>query len=593
MLEKIRHTLASPHNLFGLLLLGLLCGLFAGVMILLFRLSIEVPQWLLFAEQGIDAYESLPGWARILLPTGGGVLIGLLFHFADPDSRKVGIVHIMERLAYFQGHLPWRNALLQFIGGALSIISGHSVGREGPSAHLGAAAASLPGQWLRLPNNTFRVLIACGTATAVGVAFHTPLAGVIFAMEVVMMEYRISAFTPVIFAAAVGTILVYLGWEPLAHWLNLNDAGLLQEGVLRSVGADLHLHGSVLDYIWIISLGLGIGLLATLFTRALIFFARHSQAWPVLPRLSLAGFLVGLCGYMVPEVMGIGYDTMNAALAPQQGELAGRALILALLLIAAMKLLATTLGLGLGLPGGLIGPTLVIGATAGSAFGLLGEAWLGAPLSPAGTYALLGMAAMMGAVLQAPLAAITAVLELTGNVKLILPGLLIIAVANVLARSRPWATDSVFLEIMRARGLDYRHDPLAQWLRSVGVASAMERQFRQINAPLSRAQAEAILQQRPHWLVLGASKQQPMSLLPGADLQRYLQDTDAALIDLQTIPAKRRQLARVNEQADLQEALEVMEKENVDALAVTHPRHGRVYGILTREMLETHYRWRC
>jgi CIC family chloride channel protein len=121
-----------------------------------------------------------------------------LFHIVGQGTVQTGVVHVMERLAYHQGCLPLRNAIMQFLGAVLCLITGQSLGREGPAVHLGAASGSLMAQRLRLSNNSIRTLVACGTAAAIHASFNTPMAGVVFAMEVVMMEYTIAGFTPVI-----------------------------------------------------------------------------------------------------------------------------------------------------------------------------------------------------------------------------------------------------------------------------------------------------------------------------------------------------------------------------------------------------------
>jgi CIC family chloride channel protein len=164
----------------------------------------------------------------------------------------MGVIHVMERLAYQEGYLPAKQAMMQFIGGAIAIISGHSVGREGPSIHLGSAAASLLGQWLRLPNNSIRTLVACGASAAIAASFNAPLAGVIFAMEVVKMEYTISGFTPVILAAVSATVLNRLVFESLPTF----------------VVPELVLH-SFWELGVIVGMGIGIGALAAGFTSLL------------------------------------------------------------------------------------------------------------------------------------------------------------------------------------------------------------------------------------------------------------------------------------------------------------------------------------
>jgi len=163
-LEKKRLWLATIDTLPQLALIGLVCGIFSGIVIIAFRLLIESTQAGLLPMGDPENYEALSPLMRLLIAIIGALLVGLIFNVIAKQTRQVGVVHILERLAYHQGRLPWANAVWQFVGGALSIISGHSVGREGPGIHLGATTGSLMGQSLRLPDNSTRILVSCGAA---------------------------------------------------------------------------------------------------------------------------------------------------------------------------------------------------------------------------------------------------------------------------------------------------------------------------------------------------------------------------------------------------------------------------------------------
>ena len=163
-LERTRLRLARPDALLTLSALGLLTGLAAGGVILLFRLLVEGSQDVLLPGSGPENYEELAGWARLALPVAGGVALALMFRWTARGLYRLGVAAVMERMAYHQGHLSLRGLLLQFAGAAIAIVAGHSVGREGPHVYLGAAAGSLLGQRMGLPNNAIRTLVGCGTA---------------------------------------------------------------------------------------------------------------------------------------------------------------------------------------------------------------------------------------------------------------------------------------------------------------------------------------------------------------------------------------------------------------------------------------------
>jgi len=565
LLERIRLKLANVDALLLLSFLGLISGLLAGAVILAFRFAIEASQGSFLAVN--DHYEVLSWQIRLLLPIAGGIVIGLILKALSKELRMVGVVHVLERLNYHEGQLPWRNAVLQFVGAAISIISGHSVGREGPGVHLGAASGSLLGQSLHLPNNSTRTLVACGCAAAIAASFNTPLAGVIFAMEVIMMEYTIASFTPVILAAVSATVLTRLVY-----------------GVDPAFSVPLFELASLLEMPWIVVMGIVIGGLAALFNTLL----KHASGWlsqsSILLRCSLAGVITGLIALVFPQIMGIGYDTVTAAMLGQLGI--G---LLAGILVA--KLLATTASIGLGIPGGLIAPVLFIGAIAGGILGAIGQIVLPDTSAGVGLYVMLGMAAMMAATLQAPLAALMALLELTGNPNIILPGMLAV-IAATLTSSELFGREGVFVMLLRSRGLDYRSDPVAQTLRRIGVTSQMSQDFARHGQFLPNANAAEFLANSPRWIIVEIDSK-PVALLAVGDLQRYLEDPELdrdADIDLLEIPAERLQITGINRRATLQEALQQLDREQAEALYVWRTGISQAHhieGIITRATIHT------
>ena len=216
LLRQLRLQLAQSDALPLLALLGAFAGLLTSGTILLFRLAIEVPLDSALPGQHHEYFESLPAWLRFTLPMAGAMLTALIFMGFSQQSRIVGISHVLERIKHHQGYMPASNFLAQFLGGILSAISGQSTGREGPAVHLGAATGSIMGRKFGLPSNHVQLLLACGVAAAISASFNTPIAGVIFAMEVIVMGYSFISLIPVILASVTGALLtraVY-GSEP-------------------------------------------------------------------------------------------------------------------------------------------------------------------------------------------------------------------------------------------------------------------------------------------------------------------------------------------------------------------------------------------
>ncbi|MEZ5478791.1 MAG: chloride channel protein [Thiolinea sp.] len=564
LMDQLRLRLANPEAVMLLSLLGAATGLLTALLISMFRFLLEWSQQLMFLSERVDDFESLPWYLQLLLPIAGGLLLAILFQSVTQAYRQVGVLHVIERMQYHQGRMPWPNMVMQFIGAALAILSGHSVGREGPSVHMGGYSGSWLAQSLRLPNNSTRTLVACGTAAAIGASFYTPLAGIIFAMEVILQQYTVQGFIPVILAAVSGTYL---------------SLTLMEDEIFF----DFNLSSSNIGYDWplVMLLGISIGVLSTLFNVILIHLTRHTAKTPIWARFTLAGLLMGCIAWWVPQTMGIGYDTLDKVLNAQLGLE-----MMAVILLA--KFLATLACLGLGIPGGVIGPLMFIGSLAGGVLVTLSlHLDIGALIPSEPTlYPLLGMGAMFAASLQAPLAGLTAVMELSGNADIILPAMLAIVSAS-LTNKVIFHHDSLFLSLLRARGLDHATSPVMQRLRSIGVASMMNRSFSLCENQLSLQAARVLLNRGIQWLVITDKERQPREMVRALDLQSFIEThPDADTVTLTEIPGKRLQLAALSVRASLQEGLDLLDAKAAEALYLHRERGGVIYGVITRSRIE-------
>ena len=576
-LESFRRQLANVDALPQLCVLGLVSGVITGAVMVAFRLLLEAGAALYMPDGDPEAFEGLTPWLRALLPIMAVTLIGLLLYRQRSTARKLGVSHVIERLTYHQGRFPLRNWLNQWWVGVVSVLGGLSAGREGPAIHLGAAASSGLGLKLRLPNNSLRVLVACGTAAGISASFNTPIAGVIFAMEVVMMEYTLMSFMPVILASTMGALVaqVMYGNEP---------AFRIPEVAL----------GSLMNLPWIVVIGLVIGLMAGLFIH--ISRSQRLQTLPLWLRLGVVGVGTGVLAWWFPEIQGIGYDSVAAAL---NNQLA----INVLLALMVAKLLITAITVAGGVPIGIIGPVLVAGAATGALGGMLGGWLWPEKAADPGIYAMLGMAAMMGAVLQAPLAALMALLELTHTPNIMLPGMLVVVVACLTSRQLT-GCEGFFISSVRY-GLHPLQQPLMQALSRVSVPAVMERRLVRTERMITPDQARRLLETNPMWLVIErSSDDKPVLALKAAELARWLLEHDEALngeapsedelVDLLEIPGQRLEMAPIGLQATLSEAFLKLQDSALGALYVVHgyrPKQQRISGIITRGAIERYYHY--
>lgn len=562
-LKNFRDQLASNEALPQLVALGLVCGLACGLLIAAFRLAIDLP--LAFAlGTHVEDFESLSLMERFLYPSVGGLILAVIYTHFTLIKNKVGLAHLFERLTYHQGYIPAKNLIAQFITATIALISGQSVGREGPAIYMGASLASILGQYLHVPHNSQRILVACGAAAAISAAFNTPLAGVIFAMEVILLDYTIAGFTPIIVSAVCSSLVTRLIFSG--------------EPVFDTISFDIVSHKEIP---WILLLGFIVGLLASIFIK-LMLLTKRSITLPLSYRLMLAGLLTGIIAIFYPQVMGTGYDTISATFTGQ--------LSLSLLLgILIAKLILTPIILGLGMPAGMIGPTLIIGALAGAVLGLIGAYLTDLNVSDVGLYAMLGMGSMMAAVLNAPLAALIALLELTFNPHIIFAGMIAIVTANLTTR-HIFKMPPVFVALLQAQGFDYRTEPLAQILTRISVAKLMTKKVKLCGEKINVTSALTLVKSDTLWIATH-SKGLHTGIFALFDLTRFVDRNivvDQELIDLQRMPAQRVDIVPLSQRSTVYDALMLMNSKDVDLLCIFDHKNLLI-GILTRSQIESYY----
>ncbi|MCD1585655.1 chloride channel protein [Halomonas profundus] len=407
-----RHPLAVLRFL-GLVLLGSVVG---GVAALVAVGFVNAVVWLndllLISPRGqmMAADTSLVILATLLVPTLGGLLVSQL-HRGLPGGRSHTPADAIAAVQTRRGRLPAKAGALSALSGLVSLGAGASVGQYGPLVHLGATLGSLITRLLRLGRSEDNITIACGVAAAIAAAFNAPLAGIVFAHEVVLRHYALRAFAPVAAAAIVGYVLA---------------TQLLAQGTL------FHITEPGVPQPWEFALFLALGGLGALvaggYMHAILAMGQLAKRLPLPTSLhpALAGALLGLTALWVPDILGMGQETLRFATLP--GAYSGGELLMVLLL----KLAATALCLGLGFAGGVFSPALVIGTLFGALAGTL-VAELGGGQETFIFYAVCGMVAVTAPVLGAPLTTLLIVFELTGSYALTTAALASVTLANPLA----------------------------------------------------------------------------------------------------------------------------------------------------------------
>lgn len=405
-----------------------------------------------FDEKILAFARGLPWWQRFLPPVAGSIVVALALRFLLSENRPLGIADVIEANALRDARMPLRDGLVTGVVSAVSLGAGASAGREGPIVHLGATLAAAAAKTFHFSPALTRTLLGCGVAAAVAASFNAPLAGVFFALEVILGHYALHAFAPIVIASVAGTIVsrAYYGDFP------------------AFVIPDYHI-ATPWEFPAFLLLGLVAALAAILFLRAIFVaddVANRFEKVPEWVRPPVAGLFVGVLAIAFPEVIGVGYDATDHALK----ELFPLWLLLALI---AAKTLATAVSLACRFGVGLFSPSLFIGAMVGAAYGLIAGMAFPEVGTDAGLYAIVGMGAVASSVLGAPISTILIVFELTGDYQVTLALMVATVIANLVTRHFTGST-SVFFRQLERRGLYLEGGRAQHLLRHTTVSELVD-----------------------------------------------------------------------------------------------------------------------
>ncbi|GFG73862.1 chloride channel protein [Mycobacterium botniense] len=437
-------------------------GIGAGFGAVAFRYLIYGFTWLAtghpaFGQQGWVPSGHLP-WLGlaffVLIPVLGGLLYGpLIFHFAR-EARGHGVPEVMIAVAENGGRIRPQVTIVKALASALCIGTGGSVGREGPIVQIGAALASSLGQWVRMPENRLRILVACGAAGGISATFNAPVTGVFFGVELILREFSIEAIFTIMLSAMLADVIsrVFFGSAPFLTQL---PSGIALDHIA--------------NYLLVALLAALCGLIGVLFTRVLYTTEdwcdrvwRHRPEWA---RPAVGGIVLGLLLLGVPQLYGVGYPVMYAAFA-------GHYALWFLLILAGGKILACSLTIGIGGSGGVFAPSLFVGATSGMAFGLIVHHLIGPAAGEPALYAIVGMGAVFASAARAPLTALASTVEMTGDYTLTLPVMLAVAIATTVSRALSYGT--IYTTKLLRRGIDIDRPTPTHAFVNLTAADAMD-----------------------------------------------------------------------------------------------------------------------
>lgn len=566
--EPIRKAIFRTLSRLGIsdqafnLLLAILVGALAGLGAVVFIKLIDFFTWIFFGE----IHEKLLRKTRYLifiLPAMGGFLIAPLIKLFPQEAKGDGVPDAMESITLRGGLIKPRTTIIRTLTAAATLGSGGSVGREAPIAQIGAAIGSSVGQFLRLSGEMMKTLVGCGAAGGIAAVFNAPIGGVFFALEVMVGDFSLQTFGPIVISSVIATVTMraFLG-------------NILQ---FQVPAYELK---SVLEFLPYAALGAICGLLAVGFILFLDktdeYFNEKLPANPLV-KPALGGLVVGVVAIVFPQVLGTHMESVNEALF-------GIGTWYLLLTLALLKIITTSFSIGSGGSGGVLGPSLFIGGMLGGALGKLFLVLLPGVISSPGSYALVGMAAFLASVVHAPITAILIVFEMTNNYKIILPLMTATIIAMIVAKR--FLPHSLYTFKLHKKGIDIVSGREMGVLKSMRVSDIMKSAFSTINPAASFEELIQIFITNPtNYLYLHDGNHRLMGVITFSDVKSFVREDELAEL-VRAHDVATTDLVAVSPEDDLFTALNRFGYKNVEQLPVIDNRiTGKLIGVIYRKDL--------
>jgi chloride channel protein, CIC family len=523
-----------------------------------------------YSAVGHAPNPELPGlgvWFVLLAPVVGGLLYGPLVSRFAPEARGHGVPEVMYAVNRLGGRMRPQVPLVKSLASALCIGAGGSVGREGPIVQIGSALGSVTGQIVGISESQLRLLVACGAAGGISATFNAPIAGVFFALELILRDFETRSFGLVVLSSVTADAIgrAAFGSHPFLSLPAFNFSSPVELVLYAILG--------------VLATAVGVGFVRFLYSGE----DQADRLWGQRPdwlRPAAGGVLLGLLLLAVPQMYGVGYPVLQRAVA-------GHYVILVLVGLLAAKIVATSLTMWIGGSGGVFAPSLFMGAMLGSAYGAVVHRLLPGLAAAAGAYGLVGMGAVFAAAARAPITAVIIIFELTGDYRIILPLMFAVAVATAL--SNRLTHDTIYTLKLRRRGIDIDKRLPASLMAQIPVAEAMSA----APPPLTPEQSlhELIARfaaERTNTLPILDTDEQLLGVVDAEDVEIAIDEHQNGL----TARALLTTAPRLRPDESLEEAVQIMAGRDEGGLPVLDPRDERLIGWVTHRDILSAYRAR-
>ena len=442
-----------------MIVIAIFIGVLAGFSAIGIRAMIKFFSDVSFPGPGnlLQNIMNTPWILIIVIPVIGGLIVGPIIHYLAPEAKGHGVPEVMQAILLKGGQIRGRVAIVKAVASAISIGTGGSVGREGPIIQIGSSLGSVVGQFLRVSPKRLKTLVGCGAAAGIAAAFNAPIAGALFAVEIVLMDFAVAQFSPIVISSVMATVI--------SHTFEGNFAAFIVPRYQLASPVEIGFY---------FILGAASGLVAYLFIKTLYYCEEIFDNRLNIPesfKPALGGLGIGLMALAFPQIMGVGYDSINNALY-------GNMIWYMALILIFMKILATSLTLGSGGSGGIFAPSLFMGAMLGYFFGSFVHNYFPGITASPGAYALVAMGGLVAGTTRAPITAIIIVFELTNDYHIILP-LMITCIMSMIVSSK-LSRESIYTLKLVLRNIGLKEGMETNLMESISVKDVYRKEFESI-----------------------------------------------------------------------------------------------------------------
>ncbi len=553
-----------------MIVIAIIIGVLAGFSAIGIRAMIKFFSDISFPGPGnlLQNIMSTPWFLILIIPIVGGLIVGPIIYFLAPEAKGHGVPEVMQAILLKGGQIRGRVAFVKAVASAISIGTGGSVGREGPIIQIGSSLGSVVGQFLRVSTKRMKTLVGCGAAAGIAAAFNAPIAGALFAVEIVLMDFAVAQFSPIVISSVMATVI--------SHTFEGNFAAFI---------VPKYQLASPLEIVFYFILGAASGLVAYLFIKTLYYceelFDNHLNI-PESFKPALGGLGIGIIALAFPQVMGVGYDSINTALY-------GNMLWYVALILIFMKILATSLTLGSGGSGGIFAPSLFMGAMLGYFFGTFVHSYFPDITASPGAYALVAMGGLVAGTTRAPITAIIIVFELTNDYHIILP-LMITCIISMILSSK-LSRESIYTLKLVLRNIGLKEGMETNVMESIYVKDVYRKEYEAILVTDNFSQiVNRIIRGKEADFPVVDSEGHVSGMISIHDIKDYLYERESLQNLLIAGDISNPYFESISPEDSCQMALDKLRKYSFDGLpVVADTNSNKIIGIIWRKDIQDAY----